>query len=170
MSILTCHRLKCDRNLPCENCVKRELSTSCSYVHTGVRSVGVHAHKSGSGSRDVQHRIDHLEKLVLSLASNGSVKSSVVPTASQGPDLRMPDTPSSGVFAQVTDRSDVKETVKSLGHISLEDNHPSYVGSAHWASVLDSVCIPLRGKSLLDIRFTNICWWLDCRFERLIGD
>ncbi|KAE8450755.1 hypothetical protein EG329_005668 [Mollisiaceae sp. DMI_Dod_QoI] len=104
-----------------------------------VRSIGPYAQKPGSGSRDVQDRIDHLEKLVLSLASNGSVKSSVVPTASQGPDLRMPDTPSSGVLAQVTDRSDVKETVKSLGHISLEDNHPSYVGSAHWASVLDSI-------------------------------
>jgi hypothetical protein len=111
-----------------------------------------------------------LEKLILSLANNGSAKSSIVPTASQGPELRMPDTPSSEVLAQVTDGSDVKEAVKSLGHISLEDNHPSYVGSAHWASILDNVRIPLRGNKLLYIRFTHTCWYLDCRFEGIIRD
>jgi len=40
---------------------------------------------------------------------------------------------------QWTDVHGVKEADKLFGRINMEDDQPNYVGSTHWAAILDNV-------------------------------
>ena len=144
------HRLKCDRQLPCANCAKRDLSSSCTFIHTNIREKSSGIQKPTSDSKDFQSQIRRLEDLVVSLmnqtASNGPVapgnrssSTSVsswdrgAPAPSAVDDYSRPG-PDAGSFQD-------QDAAASLGRISLEDNHPNYVGSSHWAAILDNVNI-----------------------------
>ena len=58
-------RLKCDRAQPCETCVKRGLSLSCSYVHAGNGSERLDKSELKPRSyMEMQEKINQLETLV----------------------------------------------------------------------------------------------------------
>jgi len=42
--------------------------------------------------------------------------------------------------------ADYPETTDSFGRISIEDNQPNYVGSSHWAAILDNVGTECRDR------------------------
>lgn len=65
------HRLKCNREKPCQNCIVRGESNAASCVY--VEKVdGKHSSKSNprSDAEDMRKRINRLEKSILSMMSN----------------------------------------------------------------------------------------------------
>jgi hypothetical protein len=136
-------RLKCDRNLPCENCVKRNLSSSCTYVHGAFREKSSSIQKSTNGQKDVQSQLQHLEELVVSLMNKSNRNGSSSTTSNlQATPQSSPDLTAANELGQATEtlgRNILKDTATVLGRISIEDDQPSYVGSAHWMAILDSV-------------------------------
>ncbi len=141
-------RLKCNRSHPCENCVKRGDSASCSYASPGARKKSQSSQESSSTPDDMQNRIDRLEGLVLSLMTNGA--RSAGPTAAAAALSSSDDTGSSEHPQLIDDESMIKEeseedysdtdqVAKSFGVMRVDNNKTYYVGDAHWAAILSDV-------------------------------
>jgi hypothetical protein len=143
-------RLKCDRQLPCANCAKRDLSSSCTFIHANIREKSSGVQKPTSGSKDFQSQIRRLEDLVVSLmnqtANNGSLAPENRSSSTSESSLDRGAPALSAADEYLRPGSDGgsfqdQDAAASLGRISLEDNHPNYVGSSHWAAILDNVSI-----------------------------
>ena len=143
-------RLKCDRQLPCVNCAKRGLSSSCTFIHANIREKNFGVQKPTSGSKDFQSQIRRIEDLVVSLmnqtANNGPLgpENRSNSTSESSSDRDAPASDAAGEYSRPgLDGGSFQDqdAAASLGRISLEDNHPNYVGSSHWAAILDSVSI-----------------------------
>ncbi|CAG8974704.1 hypothetical protein HYALB_00006440 [Hymenoscyphus albidus] len=137
-------KLKCDRNSPCQNCIKRDLSSSCTFIHAGLRREKAAAlQKSGNvGRKDVRSQISHLEQLVVSLMKkSGGIDQNrlgISPgPSSDGP--RASDFSSSTGDDQWTEITGLSNTTESFGMINIDDDQPNYVGSSHWAAILDNI-------------------------------
>ncbi|ESZ97779.1 hypothetical protein SBOR_1788 [Sclerotinia borealis F-4128] len=128
-------KLKCDRNSPCNNCSKRDLSSSCTYIHNS-REKTSKAQKVKDKPKDVQERIQHLEELVVALMSQVKDKT-LVPGPTVPPDHQ----PSifKGPKPSWPDDATVSESADSIGRISVEDELQNYVGGAHWAAILENI-------------------------------
>ncbi|KAF8847325.1 hypothetical protein BDZ45DRAFT_607644 [Acephala macrosclerotiorum] len=137
-------KLKCDRSMPCENCVKRNLASSCTYVHASLLKdkdkAQVQKSSSGSGrgegQKDVQSQVRRLEELVISLMNKTSKN------GSGGQDHVTPPDHSIEAEEQESEVRDrrLKDTALSFGRITIdEDERTNYVGSAHWAAILDNI-------------------------------
>jgi hypothetical protein len=96
---------------------------------------------SNSGSRDVQSQISRLEELVISLMNktnpNGLVSSGNQQVSSE--DDTRPSLDGHRVDDPWTEVNGLKETEESFGRINIDDEQPNYVGSTHWAAILDNV-------------------------------
>jgi hypothetical protein len=120
--------------------MKRDQSSSCTYIHSSIRDKTAHIQKASlvSGSQDVHGRIRHLEELLVSLMQNANTsnqysagKDSHIETAAY-PDI------SDGGSYSTNDLTGVNGTSDSLGRMSIDDKH-AYVGGPHWAAILESV-------------------------------
>ncbi|KAK5175228.1 uncharacterized protein LTR77_000365 [Saxophila tyrrhenica] len=105
-------KLKCDRNHPCESCVRRGDGTPCVYQH--------HANGSGGererGQRSfTEARLQHLEQLVLGLAEGRT---------------------SNGTGSSFVNSETVAESGSSCTPSSRD---LSYLGSTHWSAMLDGI-------------------------------
>ncbi|KAG4433415.1 hypothetical protein IFR05_011101 [Cadophora sp. M221] len=95
-------------------------------------------------SRDVQTQIRHLEEMVVSLMNQTS-KTKPVPkidqvTPESSPDHVMQVSEDSTDGEQVAlSGTGLGDTAESFGRISMEDDQANYVGSAHWAAILDNI-------------------------------
>ncbi|TVY40841.1 Fusarisetin A cluster transcription factor [Lachnellula subtilissima] len=141
---LTSRRLRCDRNFPCQNCIKRDLSASCTYAHANVRrdrATPTHSSSVTGKSKDVQSQISHLEELVITLMNktnrngNGNVNSN----ASLEDSTRLLQEKPKALEDQWAEVHGVKKAEKSFGRINMEDDQQNYVGSAHWAAILENI-------------------------------
>ncbi|EPE28759.1 hypothetical protein GLAREA_09880 [Glarea lozoyensis ATCC 20868] len=138
-------QLKCDRNSPCQNCIKRDLAATCTYVHAGLRgSKQSSVHKSTNLSqRDVQSQISRLEELVVSLMNKsraaGSTNKPGAPQTQSSDDTSSPNFELTTTDDQWTEITGVKNATESLGMINIKDNQPSYVESSHWTAILDNI-------------------------------
>lgn len=129
-------RLKCDRNLPCENCQKRNQAQSCTYVHATLREKSSQVQKSGAGSKDVQSQIKHLEDLVISLMNQTTGNNNLLPqgdplqtTLERSLENHAADEPiEQGTNASLTG------TAESFGRISIEDEKADFKGDEHWVA------------------------------------
>ena len=67
-------KLKCNRQAPCDNCIKRGDGPSCTYAAPAAKRKGTNSSTPSSNAApdDMQNRIDRLEGLVLSLMTNGN--------------------------------------------------------------------------------------------------
>ncbi|KAG4028087.1 hypothetical protein MFRU_024g00570 [Monilinia fructicola] len=128
-------KLKCDRNSPCNNCFKRGLSSSCTYIHNS-REKTSSTQRAKTKSKDVQERIQDLEKLVVALMNQ---KKDMSATSSQAvpPDYHASTAESS--TSSWPDDSTTSESADSFGRVSIEDELPNYVGGAHWAAILENI-------------------------------
>ncbi|RBR06754.1 hypothetical protein FVER53590_12606 [Fusarium verticillioides] len=118
-------KLRCDRQRPCSSCVQRELGLSCTYASDRVPG-GDAAHQPRVTTQD---RIRHLESLVFDLMQQSSV--------SQG--QHGGGTPCSPVGST---RSAVDTAVAATpadDYGSMQSRGANYVGSSHWAAVLDGI-------------------------------
>ncbi|KAF8542980.1 hypothetical protein BDD12DRAFT_774351 [Trichophaea hybrida] len=151
-------KLKCNRQTPCENCVRRNDASSCTYA------TNTHSHRyrkvgsSGStGSDEMQSRIDRLEGLVLSLMSgntnhqspprqrDGQSSSSVYPDSHDGDEEEDDntmghdgrETPSDHQGGQTVHVEDeVEEVRNALGLMKVHGGRTFYRGGEYWAAIL----------------------------------
>ncbi|KAF7865905.1 hypothetical protein EAF04_006069 [Stromatinia cepivora] len=128
-------KLKCDRSSPCNNCSKRDLSSSCTYIHNS-REKTSHVQRAKEKPKDVQERIKDLEELVIALmnqtkdtaaTSRPTVSPGFQPSAIKPRELSWPDDAA------------ISESADSIGRISVENELQSYVGGAHWAAILQNI-------------------------------
>ncbi|TGO69565.1 hypothetical protein BOTNAR_0009g00120 [Botryotinia narcissicola] len=128
-------KLKCDRNSPCNNCSKRNLSPSCTYIHNS-RAKTSHAQRTREKPKDVQDRIQQLEELVVILM-NQAKDTTAPPKPTISPGSR-----SSTIKPRELswpDDATISESADSIGRISVEDEVQNYVGGAHWAAILENI-------------------------------
>ncbi|PGH12733.1 hypothetical protein AJ79_04094 [Helicocarpus griseus UAMH5409] len=141
-------KLKCNRAVPCENCVKRNDASSCTYAQPRTRKKVPSSQHSPTTPDDMQNRIDRLEGLVLSLMTNGS--QSAGPAAAQaalsGPssrasrqdvkDLELEDEMDSKLY-----ESDTEQVTKSFGVMKVDSKTQKsyYISEAHWMAVLNDI-------------------------------
>ncbi len=130
--------------------MKRDLSSSCTFIHANIRERSSGIQKPASGSKDFQSQIRHLEDLVVSLMNQTASKGSLAPRNGSGSTSESSlerGAPAPGVADEHSRLGSEEgsfqdsDAAASLGRISLEDNHPNYVGSSHWSAILDNVSI-----------------------------
>lgn len=118
-------RLKCDRALPCDQCCKRKMAPTCSYLHANLPA------KNSNGSvqktnvpKDIDSQIKNLESMVLEFMekTNRSAESNSATSNS----------PASGTLGSEKSPQDWQrienEAPDSFGRISVDDEQPNYVG------------------------------------------
>ncbi|KAG0647641.1 Fusarisetin A cluster transcription factor fsa6 [Hyphodiscus hymeniophilus] len=153
-SPLTSHRLKCDRQNPCQNCTKRDLSSSCTYMHASSHHGSSSVHKASAGStgpggKDAQARLKHLEELVVTLMQQNAFKATPsvqVPDDSKRRSQFVQDEAEDNEQEEARKRGEKEvstrgliETEGSFGRMTVESEQPTYVGAAHWAAILESI-------------------------------
>ncbi|KAK9233794.1 fungal-specific transcription factor domain-containing protein [Lipomyces kononenkoae] len=143
LSCTLCRRrkLKCDRRQPCETCVRRGLSLSCTYVPFHSKEPERHDQRQvgPAGTSAIQDRIGQLETLVTSLMNN--LQRSNPPRAISGEKHDSPN-PSSAVAAPelvYNFNQEPSPLADSVGRISLDSTETVYVESAHWTAILDGI-------------------------------
>jgi hypothetical protein len=128
--------------------MKRDISSSCTYLHTSPRAKPVHVQRDHgrSGSKDVQERIRHLEELVITLMNQDQPKNA--PTQPPQPSQHTPPPPLSSnavfdadVIREPREDDPLSETIDRMGRVSLDDKHEQqfYIGGGHWAAILENV-------------------------------
>ena len=118
-------RLKCDRNVPCSNCIARK--TTCIFAPQ-ARDRNRVAGLRTEAKQQVDERIQRLEQLVSSLISSESQPQSDGLT---GPNGNQSDA-GPGVSRPLAD-------IES-GRIVLDERQTVYVSGSHWASICYEVC------------------------------
>ncbi|KAF4618052.1 hypothetical protein G7Y89_g14995 [Cudoniella acicularis] len=144
-------KLKCDRNSPCQNCQKRGLSATCTYIHGALRrNKASPPQKLSNGKpKDFQSQVAHLEELVVSLmkktnAINGHDKADKNQSSPENENSNLESTSNSSQDG-LSESNGLKETAESFGRINIEDNQQNYVGGTHWSAILDSIAC-LKGS------------------------
>ena len=125
-------RLKYDRGHPCDTCVKRGLSLSCTFVNPSDTSTS-----SGKGQPrpsaylKLQERIGQLENLVASQLKEldeGTAESS-----------HAGECPPSLLNPTANRESWSHASLSRIRRISVEDAGTTWVGSDHWTAILDGI-------------------------------
>ena len=154
-------KLKCNRQAPCDNCIKRGDGPSCTYAAPAAKRKGTNSSTPSSNAApdDMQNRIDRLEGLVLSLMTNGNssgsaaaaqaairtATSSTTGSGSLGPNLdsQLDDSEmnESAYVDAGENESETDGVTKSLGILKVdqEKNKTYYIGEAHWAALLTEI-------------------------------
>lgn len=144
LSCIPCRlkKLKCDRGHPCETCIKKGEQSACTYgkltpsvaaprieVGGGSGSGSSNGTSSGSDTANshgkAQERLRHLEQLVMRMVDNTASSSS--PTTSS-------NDAATTIGSEAGDSSIVKE-----GHLQVGASESRYVGSTHWAAILENI-------------------------------
>ncbi|KAI1178725.1 hypothetical protein F4777DRAFT_536544 [Nemania sp. FL0916] len=107
-------KLRCDRHHPCSACVKRGLSSSCTYV--------VNSSVSPS-SASVQDRLRHLENLVVSYMSQNE-GAGLTPSTESSPKIQ---------------ESDPLVILPDVGGLKYSSTGTKYHDQTHWDSILDAI-------------------------------
>ncbi len=118
-------KLKCDRQQPCSQCVRKGRASQCTFSMPVRKPVVT-----------LQNRLKHLERLVKDAMTAQS------PTA-QAALLISPDTSNGNISAPIIhgqDQTKGQQTPTS-GQVLL-NNGQTYVGATHWAAILEDVRTP----------------------------
>ncbi|EEQ34777.1 hypothetical protein McanCB56680_000134 [Microsporum canis] len=141
-------KLKCNRAMPCENCVKRDDASACSYAQSTSRRRHQNNQSAMSTPDDMQNRIDRLESLVLSLMTNGAQSAgptAAVATVSGDGSIDSLGPQSAGANTIDIDlkdeESDTEQVTKSFGIMKVDNQSQKsyYVSEAHWSTILNDI-------------------------------
>ncbi|KAL3705533.1 hypothetical protein TMatcc_009205 [Talaromyces marneffei ATCC 18224] len=123
-------KLKCDREKPCSQCVKRGRSSQCTFPSLVARKRPV---------ASMQNRLKHLESLV-----KGAM-------ASQPPDEHQP------IHAGATSHPPLPDNYAGMDIsgrlVGLNDT--TYIGGSHWAAILEDI-EEMKGYFSEDIEETSL--------------
>src|SRR5690242_8277600 len=136
----SCHR-KCDRERPCNNCIRREGadSSTCFYGTSAIRGddeVGQRANIS-----EMQIKIDRLESLVLCLVQGGTNAGT---SSTAGRLTQFTDAISvnkTGLHSAEMDDDINGSVASSVGVLNLDSDggKSMYVGQEHWDTILSDI-------------------------------
>lgn len=134
-------KLKCDRQQPCDQCIKRSRDSSCQYLEPPAKK---------KQNRNTKDRIAHLEELVVQLMNkDGSVGSGTSPNGTGSANESFNRSSSIAVHAEsifgskpspssgsesAPDSSDI-----CFGQLKISHGQTKYKGTTHWESILDSI-------------------------------
>ena len=115
------YRLKCNRELPCDSCIKRNKSASCQYAANATRS-----RHTPTKTRDLSDRLESLAQTVsIFLDHNATIPAPPPQSQRRG---------SSGVDADKT------VLTPELPHVQeTEDGQVNYIDRGHWLSILNDI-------------------------------
>lgn len=123
-------RLKCNRELPCDTCVRRNKHSICSYAVNASR-----LRPGTSKVRNLKDRLDNVEQLVVSiLSSNGNVHNN----PQDGIDPSADSIPSTDDLENTPASSDTLASQAPHLH-ETGDGGVNYIDSSHWLSILDDI-------------------------------
>jgi len=113
-------KLKCDREKPCSQCVKKGRASMCTFMAPVTRKRPVVS---------MQNRLKHLESLV---------KGVMTSRPSDGPNDSASNSHTSlpSFVSPIYNKDGVSN---SSGQVVLGPNETTYVGATHWAAILDDV-------------------------------
>ncbi|KAJ5587535.1 uncharacterized protein N7459_003300 [Penicillium hispanicum] len=128
-------KLKCDRERPCSQCIKKGRASICIFKPPVARK---------RPTTSMQNRLEHLESLVkgamASLPSNGhdgSASNSLTFSPDSASQLQAPtDIRGTSVETPIYAEDGVSN---ASGQVILGPNETTYVGATHWAAMLDDI-------------------------------
>jgi Fungal Zn(2)-Cys(6) binuclear cluster domain len=156
-------KLRCNRQSPCDQCVKRSKAPTCQYLPPPMKK---------KKSRNTRDRIAHLEGLVVQLMHQNNRSEGSVSTAeprisprdylalaqqneerghlnrrsestSQSPATSMStsDASSNGTAPSAPQKKDgsVEVNTRAVGQLKISNGETCYIGSAHWEAILENV-------------------------------
>jgi hypothetical protein len=125
------NRIKCNRELPCQNCIVRSIPSRCDYRGHGPITVpGLRsAHAEG-----MQERLNRLENLVTTLVAQDSVPGQVHPGSEDGSGHSTQEEVSRE--AESTSTASIQH---GLGVLKVDGHSSVYRGSTHWRDVMKEV-------------------------------
>ncbi|KAK7978076.1 hypothetical protein PG996_004122 [Apiospora saccharicola] len=142
------HRLKCNRNLPCDTCTKRGKATTCAYAPNASR-----ARSEPNKPRDMKDRLNTLEKLVSSFLA-GEAPALASPSATGGSNSTdnetiptLVNTPRSERYSESIaadiglsrPNGDATLSPETLNLQATGDGQVNYIDPSHWLSILDDI-------------------------------
>ncbi|KAI9739818.1 MAG: hypothetical protein M1834_006539 [Cirrosporium novae-zelandiae] len=121
-------KLKCNREQPCQNCITRNESSSCSFAKSEAST------SRGNGSSlqqrqkfiSMQQQIDQLENVVANLMSGNKSDARLLGK-------------NHNTMVEADYEKNIPETERQLGVMKIDENHSSYTGSTHWADVMQEL-------------------------------
>ncbi|KFY42608.1 hypothetical protein V495_04426 [Pseudogymnoascus sp. VKM F-4514 (FW-929)] len=132
-------KLKCDRNQPCLQCVKRGRDSQCSFPPPVAKR---------KPAASMQNRLKHLQSLLKDvMAGQAPAGQPTPPSEGHGdeiasnidPALSREGSSSHNDFSQSM-KPDAKDELRpSTGQVLLGTHQTTYVGATHWAAILDDV-------------------------------
>ena len=126
-------RLKCNREIPCQNCTARNERTTCKYKGSKNGTTPI-AHQDEHRD-EMQQRIDHLEGLVKRLIAQ---RQEIPPNNV----VRSRDSPKPGTGVVMTGvASDASDMACSAGKMVINGVHSVYRGADDWYDVLQEVSL-----------------------------
>lgn len=132
-------KLKCDRNQPCLQCVKRGRDSQCSFPAPIAKK---------KPAASMQNRLKHLQSLLKDvMAGQAPAGQPTPPIEGHGDEIAssMDPTPSGEGTSCHNDPSqsinpNAKDELRpSTGQVLLGTHQTTYVGATHWAAILDDV-------------------------------
>lgn len=146
-------KLKCDRQTPCSQCVKKGRASLCTFPAPAARK---------RPAVTMQNRLMHLESLVK------GVMTSQGPNVPSDSSSNSQTTTSPAVVPQFQSLNEVQgafndalistkdDLSNSSGQVVLGPNESTYIGATHWAAILDDVSFtyfyPLKHVKLMLFR------------------
>lgn len=119
--LTACHRLKCDRNVPCSNCIARQ--TTCVFSPQARNRI---SSSRTEARQQFDSRIRRLEQLVNSMVSQNS-RSNASESINSKESIKKSSTASPN--------GPESEAEIESGRIVSSNDQTIYVSGAHWASI-----------------------------------
>lgn len=130
-------KLRCNRQQPCDQCLKRSKASSCQYLAPPEKK---------RKARNTKDRIAHLEGLVVQLmGQNNTTGSTSSPGSVNGSDsARESSSNSPPVSSETSSKNGYSEhsygsASVTTGQLKVSRGETHYHGSAHWEAILEDV-------------------------------
>jgi len=148
--------MKCDRGRPCEQCIKKDKASECTYAVVPARK---------KAPKSMQNRLNRLENLVKDMMTVQSPDA--ISSTSSGMHLDPTDDGNTESFQTMDytiasnvsnlsisthSKPDQNTSPKAspLGQVLVGRNQTTYVGASHWAALLNDVRCESKEKQLYD--------------------
>ncbi|KAI1422017.1 hypothetical protein F5Y12DRAFT_787100 [Xylaria sp. FL1777] len=137
-------KLKCNRNLPCDSCVRRSKASLCHYAPNASRG-----YTGPPKQRKLQDRLNTLENLIASFVSGDTIVRSKA-TFDEDLNQDYSETASPSIkLSSKTIRSDSDSTSQDKAEAALTPETPhlqeagdgqvNYIDPSHWQSILEDI-------------------------------
>ncbi|KAG7431287.1 Fusarisetin A cluster transcription factor fsa6 [Fusarium oxysporum f. sp. raphani] len=125
-------KLKCNRSLPCDSCIKRNKQTLCHYASNADRH-----DKRGEKNESVADRLKNLESLIATVAQKSQKKDSLSALSLNENSLQKEDQIPSPRYAQPS-QNFISEAVAHSDD-NIASGLVGQVDSSHWSSILENI-------------------------------